>query len=88
MNQDEASDQEIGDDESEDTAESTLSSEIDEHNLDHQQEVLYIGQARQEKSLRTTRVPLPKIWSWADIVIAHPRLPNPEIHQRQWHDHC
>jgi hypothetical protein len=49
MNQDDETDQEIGDDESEDTGESTLSSNIEEDALDHQQEVLHLGQARRDK---------------------------------------
>jgi len=76
MNRDDATDQEIGDDESEYTGESTLSSDIEADDLDHQQEVLHLGQARQDKSLRTTRVPLPKERSRADTVIARPPLPN------------
>ena len=80
MMQDDDTDQDIGDDESEgeseDTGESTLSSDIEEDDLDHQQEVLHLGQARRDKSLRTTRVPLPKKRSRADTVIARPPLPN------------
>jgi len=48
-------DQDIGDGESEgeseDAGESTLSSDIEEDNLDHQHEVLLLGQARRAKSL-------------------------------------
>jgi len=76
MNQDDETDQEIGEDDSDDTGESTLSSDIEEDDLDHQPEVLHLGQARQDKSLRTTRVPLPKKQSHADTVIARPPLPN------------
>jgi len=76
INQDEDSDQEISDDESEATGESTSLSDIEEDNLDHMQEVLSLGQALREKSLRTTWVPLPKMWSCADTVIARPLLPN------------
>jgi hypothetical protein len=76
MNQDDETDQGIGDDESEATGESTLSSDIDQDNVDHQQEVLDLGQARRDKSLHTTRVPLGKKWSRADTDIAHPPLPN------------
>jgi len=76
MNQDDETDQEIGDDGSEDTGESTLSSDIEADDLDHQQEVLYLGQARRDKSLRTTRVPLPKTQSRGNTVIARPPLPN------------
>jgi len=76
MYQDDETDQEIGDDDSEDTGESTLSSDIKEDNLDHQQEVLQPSQARRDQSLRTKRVPLPKKQSRADTVIARPQLPN------------
>jgi len=76
MYQDDETDQEIDDDNSEDTGESTLSSDIEEDDLDHQQEVLHLGQVRQDKSLCTTRVPLPKKRSRTDTVIARPPLPN------------
>jgi len=76
MNQDDETDQEIGDDESEDTGVSTISSDIEEDNLDHQQEVLDPGQAHRDRSLRTTRVPLSKTRSRAYTVIARPPLPN------------
>jgi len=76
MYQDDETDQEIGDDDSEDTGESTLSSDIEGDDLDHQQEVLHLGQVRRDKSLRTTRVPLPNKWSRANNVIAYPPLPN------------
>ena len=80
MKQDDDTDQDICDDESEgesqDTGESTLPSYIEENNLDHQQEVLLVGQACWDKSLQTTRVPLPKKWSCPDTVIARPLLPN------------
>jgi len=70
------SDQEIGDNESEDTGESTLSSDIEEDDFDHQQEVLPLGQAHWEKSLRTTSVPLPNKRCPAKTVIACPLPPN------------
>ena len=80
MKQDDDTDQDIGDGESEgrseDTRESTLSSDIEEDDLDHQQEAVLLGQAPQDKSLRTTRNPLPKKRSHADTVIACPLLPN------------
>ena len=80
MKQGDDTDQDLGDGdsegESEDTGESRLSSDIEEDNLDHQQEVLLLGQARRDKSLRTRRVPLPKKRSRADTVIARPLLPN------------
>jgi len=76
MNQDDKTDQEIGDDDSEDTGESTLSSDIEEDNSDHQQKVLHLGQARRDTSLCTTRDPLPKKHSLADTIIPSPPLPN------------
>jgi len=80
MKQDDDSDQDIGDDkskgESADTGESTLSTDINEDKLNHQQEVLLLGQAHRNKWLRTTQVPLPKIGSRANTVIACPPLPN------------
>jgi len=69
-------DWEISENESEDLGESTLSSDIEEHDLDNQQEVLHLDQARREKIIRTTRVLLPKKRSCADTVIAGPSLPN------------
>ena len=76
MNQDDKTDQEIADDDSEDTGESTISSDIEEDNLDHPQKFLHLCQARWDKSLRTIRVPLPKKWISADTVIAGPLLQN------------
>jgi len=76
INQEGDSNQEIGDDETEDATESTLSSDIEEDDLEHRQEELWQGQACRDKSLRTTRVPLPMIRSHADNVIACPLLPN------------
>jgi len=81
MIQDEYTDQDMGDDESEgereDTGETTLSSDIEEDELNHQQQVLLLGQTHQDKSSHTTRVPLPTKRSRADTVIACPLLPNP-----------
>jgi len=80
MKQGNGTDQDIGDGEiegeSEDTGECTLSSDIEDYDLDHQQEVLLLGQVCRDKSLRTTRFPLPKKCSRADTVIACPLLPN------------
>jgi len=76
MNQDDETNQKIGDDDIGNTGESTLSSDIKEDDLDHQQQVLHLGQARRDKPLRTTRVPLRKKHSRADTVIARPLLPN------------
>jgi hypothetical protein len=89
MMQDDDTDQDIDDGESEGdsegeregeserTGETMLSSDIEDDDLIHQNQVLLLGQARQRKSSQTTRVPLPKIRSCADIVIARPLLPNP-----------
>jgi len=76
INQDDETVQEIGDDNSEDTGELTTSSEIEEDNLDHQQEVLHLGQSRRDKSVCTTCLPLPKKRSHADAVIVRPPLAN------------
>ena len=76
MNLDDKTDQEFGDDDCDDTGESTLLSDIKEDDLDHQQEVLQLCQARWDKSLCTTRVPLPKKLSRSNTVIARPLLPN------------
>jgi len=72
-------DREISNDESEDPGESTLLSDIEGDYLDIWQEVLHLDLARCDKTIRRTRVPLPKKWSRADTVIARARLPN------QWH---
>jgi len=66
----------LSNDESEDSGESTSSSDIEEDDLDHQQEVLLLGQAHRDKLLQSTRVSLPNKWSRADTVIARPPLPN------------
>jgi hypothetical protein len=68
--------EEISDDESEVLGESTLSSDIEEDDLDNQQEVLHLDQARRDKIIRTTRVPQPKKRNRADTVIARTSLPN------------
>jgi hypothetical protein len=69
-------DREISKMESADQGESTLSSDIEEDNLDNPQEVLHLGRARRDKIIRTTRVPLPKNQSCAQIIIARTSLPN------------
>ena len=51
LNQDDDTDPEIGEDESEDTGQFTVSSDIEEDDLDHQQEVLPLGQVHQDMSL-------------------------------------
>jgi hypothetical protein len=69
-------DLEISNDESEDLGESTMSSDIEEDDVDIRQEVLRLDQARRDKTIRTTRVPQPKKRSRADTVIARAPLPN------------
>src|SRR5882757_10661186 len=66
----------ISNDESEDLGESTLSSDIEEDDLDIRQEVLHLDQVRRDKTIRTTRVPPPKKRSRVDTVIARTSLPN------------
>jgi len=80
MKQDEDTDQSIGDDESEgkreDTGDSTISSDIEEDDLDHQVQFPLFGQAHWDKSLRNTRVLLTKKLSCANTASARPLLPN------------
>jgi hypothetical protein len=73
---DDDTDRKLSKDECENIGESTLSSNIEEVDLDNQQEVLHLDQAHRDKSIRTTRVPLPKKLSRADSVIARNSLPN------------
>jgi hypothetical protein len=76
MNLNDDTDQEIGDVAKEDTVESTILSNIQADNLDHQQEVPRLGLVHWDKSLPTTRVPLLKKWSRADTVLECPPFPN------------
>jgi hypothetical protein len=62
-------DQEISENESEDAAESDMSSDIQKDDLDNLQEVLHLEQARRDETIRTTRVPLPEKRSGSDTVI-------------------
>jgi len=58
----------------------TLASDIEEDDLDNLQEVLHSDQAHHDKTIWTTRVPLPNKWNCADTVIAltpHPNLQHP-----------
>jgi len=73
---DDDTNREISNDESEDPGQSTLSSDIEEDDLDIRQEVLHPDQARRDKTIRTTWVPPPKKRSRADTVIARAPLPN------------
>jgi hypothetical protein len=66
----------ISKNECEDLGKSTLSSDIDEDDLENQQEVLHLDKARCDKAIKTTRVPPPKKRSRADTVIARSSLPN------------
>jgi len=88
LKQGDDTDQELSDDESENHRESTLSSDIEEDYLDQQKEVLLLAQVCQDKSLRTTRVPLPMNERLADAGIARPPLPNSQNSAGQWHHHC
>jgi len=69
-------DREIGEHGSEDLGESTLSSDIEEDDLDSQQQVLHLDKVHRDERIRTTRVPPPKKRSHADTVIARTSLPN------------
>jgi len=73
---DDDTDRKISHDESEDPGQSTLSSNIEEHDLDLRQEVLHLDQARREMMIRTTWVPLPKKRSRPDTFIARTPPPN------------
>jgi len=73
---DDDTDREISNDESEDPGQSTLSSDIEEDDLDNWQEVLHLYQALQDRTIRTKRVPPPKKRSRADTIIAHTPLQN------------
>ena len=61
----------ISNDDNEDAGESTVSTDIEDDDLDNQQEVLHLDEARRDKLIQTTRVPLPKKRNRADTVIAH-----------------
>jgi hypothetical protein len=67
---------EINENDSEDLGECTLSSHIEEDDLDNQQEVLHFDQMRRYKTIRTTRVPQPMKQSRADTAIVRTSLPN------------
>ena len=60
LDNDETDRVEIRDDDGEDSGGSTLSSDIKEDDLDNQQEVPHLVQARRDKIIRTTRESLPK----------------------------
>jgi hypothetical protein len=73
---DDDTDREISQHKSEDPAVSTLSSAIEEDDLDNQQEILHLDQARHYITIQTAMVPLPKKWSGVDTVITRTSLPN------------
>jgi len=73
---DDDTDWEISENKSEDPGVSTLWSDIEEDDLDHQPEVLYLHQARRDKAIWTTSVPPPIKRSCADTVIECTSLPN------------
>jgi hypothetical protein len=73
---DDDTDRKISNDNCEDPAQSTLSSDIEEDDLDNRQEVLPLDQARHHKTIGTTWVPRPMKRTCADIVIARAQLPN------------
>jgi len=73
---DDDTDQQISYDQSEDLGASTLSSDIEEGDLVNRQEVLHPDQARPDKTIHPTRVPMPKKRSRADTFIPHTPLPN------------
>lgn len=58
MSQNDETNQEIGDDDSEDNGESTISCDIEDDDLDHQRKIVHVGKAHRDKSLRSTSVPL------------------------------
>jgi len=76
MKEDGNTNREINIDESENTRESIVSSNIEEDNMDHQQQVLYLDQVHLDKSVQTTSVPLRMNQSSANTAIACPPPPN------------
>jgi len=73
---DDDSDREISEDEIDCPGKSTLSSNIEDDDLDNQLEVLHRDQACRDKTIRTTRVPLRMKRSCAATVIARTSVPN------------
>jgi len=76
LNQNDKINQEIGDDDTEDTGEYTVSSDTEEDKLNHHQEVLHLRQTCRVKSVRTIKVPVWKKQSHANTVIPCPLGPN------------
>ena len=73
---DDDTDREISDGYRADPGQSILLSDIEEDNLDNQPVVLHFHQAHHDKTIWTTRVPLPKRRSRTDTVIARTSLPH------------
>jgi hypothetical protein len=73
---DDDTNQEISNDESEHPGQSTVSSNIEEDDLDIWQQVVHLDQARSDKIKQTTSVSLPKKRSSTDTIIARAPLPN------------
>jgi len=73
---DDDTDWEIRNDECVNSQESTASSHIKNDDLDIQQEVSHLVQARRDKTIQSTNVPLAKKQSHANTVIARIPLPN------------
>jgi hypothetical protein len=80
--EDDDTDQEITDNAREATGESTLSSEIEDDDLNNQQEILHLDQACCDKTIRTTMVPLQEKRSCADTVVARAPFRNLQPHAR------
>jgi len=77
MNQDDDdTDRDLGKNASEDPGELTVLSDIEEDDSDTQQEILHPDQVPHDKTIQTTIVPLLKIRSHAETVIAHTSLSN------------
>jgi hypothetical protein len=55
---DDDTNQEISNDKSEDLGALTMFSDIEEDHLHYRQQVLHLDQARRDKTIRATRVPL------------------------------
>jgi hypothetical protein len=68
--EDDNTDQEISNDESQDPAESTLSSDIEQDVMGIWQEILHLELAHREKTIQSTMVPLPTTRSRANTIIA------------------
>jgi hypothetical protein len=68
--------EEISDDNIENVDESTMSSDIEEDDLNNQQEILHLDQACRDKIIQTSRVLLPWTPNCADSVNVHTSHPN------------